>query len=241
MVLSVDKSHQVPMSFFKFPDWLRSKTSTEQRNEPVPSLETLKQRARNRLIGATVLVILGLLTFPFLFKNPRPPSLSEVSITIPDRPDVKVVVGEIAGAPAANATDVTQVPQQAPAELPPAKNEGVQIGAEVTAPKPLPIAPAEKSKSDALGQAPVKATTEKGQASKQRFVVQVGAFAEDKKVKEVRSKLEKAGIKTYTQVIGKGQDKRTRVRVGPFEKREEAMKVQERIERLNLAVTTLAI
>ena len=32
-----------------------------------------------------------------------------------------------------------------------------------------------------------------------RFVVQVGAFSEEAKVRELRSKVEKSGLKTYTQ------------------------------------------
>ena len=131
------------MSFLKLPDWLRSNNSTEQRTEPVPSLETLKQRARNRLIGATVLVILGLLSFPLLFKNPRPPSLSEVSITIPDRPDVKVVVGEIAAAPATNAAVTPQAPQQAADAPATAEEDGMQNGGVVRGKRPrrLPSPP----------------------------------------------------------------------------------------------------
>jgi len=49
-----------------------------------------------------------------------------------------------------------------------------------------------------------------------RFVVQIGAFAEDAKVKEVRLKLEKAGYKTYTNIANTKDGPRTRVRVGPF-------------------------
>jgi DedD protein len=46
-----------------------------------------------------------------------------------------------------------------------------------------------------------------------RSVVQVGAFADAAKAKEARSKLEQAGIKTYTQEIETKEGKRIRVRV----------------------------
>lgn len=234
------------MSFFKLPHWLRLNNNDDQRSEPVPSLETLKQRARNRLIGATVLVVLGLVSFPFLFKNPRPSNLSEVSITIPDRPDVKVVVGEIStsptpATPVSEPAPVPQAPQPAPEVV---KEAGVKGDMDITAKAPMVPVPSpavDKRKSLAPADEPAKTDASKAKPAGQRFVVQVGAFAEEKKVKEVRSKLEKAGIKTYTQVIGKGPDKRTRVRVGPFDSREAALKVQERIERLNLPVTTLAL
>ena len=49
-------------------------------------------------------------------------------------------------------------------------------------------------------------------ADGERFIVQIGAFAETDKVREVRQKLERAGIKTYTQVVDTKDGKRTRVR-----------------------------
>ena len=49
----------------------------------------------------------------------------------------------------------------------------------------------------------------------ERFIVQVGAFADADKAKEVRVKLERAGLKTHTQVVDSKDGKRTRVRVGP--------------------------
>jgi len=55
-----------------------------------------------------------------------------------------------------------------------------------------------------------------------RFIVQVGAYADANAVREARQKVEKLGLKTYTQVIDAEAGKRTRVRVGPFATREEA-------------------
>jgi len=74
-----------------------------------------------------------------------------------------------------------------------------------------------------------------------RTVVQVGAFAEAAKAKEARSKLEQAGIKTYTQEIETKEGKRIRVRVGPFASKEEADKAAEKIRKLNLPATVLKL
>jgi DedD protein len=74
-----------------------------------------------------------------------------------------------------------------------------------------------------------------------RSVVQVGAFADAAKAKEARSKLEQAGIKTYTQEIETKEGKRIRVRVGPFASKEEADKVAEKIRKLNLPTTVLKL
>ena len=68
------------------------------------------------------------------------------------------------------------------------------------------------------------------------------AFSDANKVREVRSKLESVGLKTYTQVVdGKDGKPVTRVRLGPFETRDEVEKVAARIRKLNLAPAVLKI
>lgn len=94
------------------------------------------------------------------------------------------------------------------------------------------------SAKTAAGAAPAAAPAGQGE----RFVVQVGAYADPGTVREVRMKLERAGIKTYAQdVQGKGGVRTTRVRVGPFASRADAAKVLDRVKGLGLdgAVLTL--
>ena len=78
-------------------------------------------------------------------------------------------------------------------------------------------------------------------AAEQRIVVQVGAFADAAKVREVRQKLEKAGLKTYAQVADSKEGKRTRVRVGPFATKEEADKAAAKVKALGLTATILSL
>ena len=73
------------------------------------------------------------------------------------------------------------------------------------------------------------------------MVIQVGAFSDPAKVREVRSKLERAGVTTYTQVVERDGKSTTRIRVGPYESREEADKVAARIRKLDLPVSFLKI
>ncbi len=75
-----------------------------------------------------------------------------------------------------------------------------------------------------------------------KHIVQVGAFADADKVREVRRKLEQAGLKTYTQTIeGKDGKRSTRVRVGPFETRAEAEKAAARVRKLDLPAQLVAL
>lgn len=74
-----------------------------------------------------------------------------------------------------------------------------------------------------------------------RIVVQVGAFADAVKAREVRLKLEKAGLKTYTQVAETAAGKRIRVRVGPFATKAEADKAASKIKSLDLPAAILTL
>jgi len=74
-----------------------------------------------------------------------------------------------------------------------------------------------------------------------RLVVQVGAFADADKAREVRQKLEKAGLKTYTQVADTKDGKRIRVRVGPFASKADADKAASKIKSLDLPAAVLTL
>ena len=101
--------------------------------------------------------------------------------------------------------------------------------------KPAPAKPANDG-------AKAKALLEgKAAASEHTKVnLQVGAFSDADKVREVRRKLEQAGLKTYIQVVeGKDGKKTTRVRVGPYDNRAEADKAAARIRKLDLPASVL--
>ena len=102
-----------------------------------------------------------------------------------------------------------------------------------------PKSPAEASKAQTLldGKEPAPAASAPGA----RYVVQVGAFAEAQKAREARQTLEKAGFKTYTQIINNNDGKRTRVRVGPIANKAEADKAAEKIKSLGLAAAVLTL
>jgi len=84
-------------------------------------------------------------------------------------------------------------------------------------------------------------TPQSAAATDVRMVVQVGAYADAAKAREARAKLEKAGLKTYAQVVDTKDGQRTRVRVGPFPNRAEAEQVAGKIKSLGLPVTILTL
>lgn len=86
-----------------------------------------------------------------------------------------------------------------------------------------------------------KAAPEAVASDANRFIVQVGAFSDVNKAREARLKLEKAGLKTYTQVVDTADGKRIRVRVGPFAGKAEADKAAGRIKSLDLPASILTL
>ncbi len=78
-------------------------------------------------------------------------------------------------------------------------------------------------------------------AAGERFIVQFGAFTDVAKSREVRQKVEKAGLKTYSQVAKTANGDLIRVRVGPFASRAEADKAAAKIKALDLPASILTL
>ena len=255
------------MAFFKF-----RKNGGDEHATPAPareSVEAMRTRARHRLIGASVLVLLGVIGFPLLFDSqPRPISV-DIPIEIPDKSTVKPLGTAVAVKPA---TDVVvesdagkehvSKPSAPVAALSVAKpavvasavpasraSTGTVSGAPSAPAKPVeksPVRTDDGAKAQALleGKDTVQnpaVSAEASAAATGRFIVQVGAFSDAVKSQEVRVKLERAGMKTYTQVVNPKEGKRIRVRVGPFESKGDADKIADKIRKLDLPASVLEL
>ena len=80
------------MAFFKFRN--RGPQANEGRNAsaaaaPAESVEAMRRRARHRLLGAAVLVLVGVIGFPLLFDTQPRPVAVDIPIEIPDRNKAK--------------------------------------------------------------------------------------------------------------------------------------------------------
>lgn len=260
------------MAFFKFP-WPGQKEQggkarkAARPSQQVESIEVMRRRARHRLIGAALLVLVGVVGFPILFDTQPRPIPVDIPIEIPDRNKVAPLVvpaaeppaaaakaPERAAQPASVATEVaardTRKGASAPEESVAAKPRPEPRPEPKPESKPAPAAEPRPAPSDEAARArallegrtpantPVAAATLPDHG---RFIVQIGAFAEVEKAREARLKLERAGIKTYAQVVETKEGKRIRVRVGPFEGKAEAEKAAARIKGLNLPVSILLL
>lgn len=233
---------------------------------PAESIEAVRRRARHRLIGAVVLVLAGVVGFPLLFDTQPRPVAVDIPIEIPDRNKVQpfsppaqspVASGKVtptpAPAPAASASAPAASPAPAPATaaaaapapaVAPAPVEKVAQPEPAPEKKPEPKAearPEPKVAEAAKARALLEGKTVDAGEAGARYVVQVGAFAERDKARQVQQKLERAGLKNYTNVAETKDGKRIRVRAGPFTSRAEADKAAEKIKGLDLPAAILTL
>jgi DedD protein len=243
------------MAFFKFrlPGQATGEPQGNTSNSPAESVDAMRRRARHRLIGASVLVVLGVVGFPVLFDTqPRPVSV-DIAVDIPDRATAKPLVDTSTPKPLSASAGLDakeEVVPDAKAEAKPDVKPETAMAAAAGAAAVAAVVPKAETKSElakADNKPAVKADAKpatKPSDSKDtgaRFVVQAGTFSDDGKLRETRNKLEKAGITTYTQVIESKEGRRVRVRVGPFTKRDDADKMANKIKQLQLQPQVLTL
>lgn len=248
-----------------------------------------RTKARQRLIGATVLLGIGVVGFPLVFETQPRPIPVDIPIEIPrkenapplQRPQavtraapVPATPPAVVEAPVPSARSASAAPADVTTER--ATDQGRDVTARVAASapaaasrpaavaasKPASAAVARAASAPAAAQArasaPTARPTDDGQRAQAllegkaaaakaasdaagRLVVQVGAYTDADKLRDARQRVEKLGMKTYTQVIEADGAKRTRVRVGPFATRDEADKAAARLKAAGLPAAILTL
>jgi DedD protein len=234
---------------------LQRKDSPAGAADEAASVQAARTRARRRLLGAAVLVGVGIIGFPLLFETqPRP---LPVDVPIEVSPRSAAPAPQVAK-PASAAAPVVRAPP-----APPAENASDRVAeapsAATPAPAPasvaaLPVpttaragASAAETERDAqraralLEGKPVATLPPTAETKLPRFVVQAGAYTDAAALREARQKVERLGLKTYTQVVDTEAGARTRVRVGPFDSRDDAEKAATLIKSAGLAANILSL
>jgi DedD protein len=270
--------------------FLRPKSTAAQpeRARPAPMAEdptevqAARTQARRRLVGALVLLVIGVVGFPVLFETQPRPLPIDIPIEAPRRDtvasgltgkdtaptqaqplpvlpaDAGAEEAPVAAASAASAASTVAavvlagaaaplrvpVPASAvvavPAPVPASVAAPAPAAPKAAAPAPRPAPPPPAKAATGSASAPDKAaSTVPSEAG--RYVVQAGAYSEAGKLREARAKLEKLGLKTYTQVIESDKGPRTRVRVGPYATRAEAVAVADKVKRSGVPAAILAL
>ena len=289
--------------------------NTRNPSDTADAMREVRARARTRLMGATVLLLVGVIGFPLLFETQPRPIPVDLPIEIParnapaavdassraavrhtvsavppaasgpvpesvsydSRPSAPLAASAAASAapmhrspfaslaaalasgpaspgsgPAAAAYVAPSTASAAPAKAAPKPVKPAAASTATAAAKPAsglhtpgpvlppPATPTRASPAPILGDSAATNPPDAA-ANGGRFVVQVGAFLEDAKVRDTRAKVEKLGMKTYTQPVDTPTGKRVRVRVGPVATKAEADKIAARLKADGLQAVVLAL
>ncbi len=170
----------------------------------------LRKRARRRLVGAVALAVLAAVILPMVFDDKVKP-VGNVQIQIPDEKTAPPFVPAPASAPQASPGHVQASAPMAPTSVSPASAASPGLDAKAK--------PVEKDPHAKEIQSVKKTEKQAG------YVVQLGVFSNRENARDLRKKLESAGIKTYVEGMGG----KTRVRAGPYPSRAAAEVVRKRI------------
>ncbi len=239
-------------------------TSSARSLESTDEVAMARTRARRRLMGALVLVIAGVIGFPLVFESQPRPLPVDIPIEIPRKdgapalamPPARVAAGKASTPLVASPREEAPPPaEEKPADKPVEKP--AEKPAEKAAEKPEPKKPAaapDAARAKALleGKAEAKAEVKPAAAKPAeakpepareggRFVVQAGAFADAAAAREMRAKLDKIGLKSYTQVVETSSGSRTRVRAGPYATRDEAERALAKAKAAGVGAVVLTL
>ena len=209
------------------------------------TVEAARTKARRRLIGAAILLGIGVIAFPLIFETQPRPIPVDIPIVVPAREGVAPLAMPAPVASTAANKPPAAVVTAAPALPAKPANKLPDIIEKAEPAKPVAARPVEKKPAHkpatvaTTAPAPTAAAASAPPGS--RFVIQVGAFAEDEAVREARSKVEKLGLRTYIQAVETKAGKRTRVRVGPYASREEADQAVAKLKAAGLTVAVLTL
>lgn len=209
----------------------------------------LRKRARRRLVGAIILVLISVTVLPIIFDEPKSENEKHeiaINLPIPNQNDRNSFApkAEPVGREYIHGVDVLSESQSKPKGTPHNAEEGIEVAGEQ---KRIPI-PGIKPKIDkhpievkntaaanitaavAVATPAITAadTTKKG------FVVQLGAFSDQLKAKQQQENLASNGFKAYTETLKIDNNEVTRVRIGPFTARSAAENEIKKLKKIGL-------
>ena len=207
------------------------------------------QRARHRLIGAAVLVLVAIIVLPRVLDS-KPKSVSnDIAVTIVSSLPV-VAPPQPTAPPSAEpkseeAKTATKPAVPAPAPAIDAKESSKSTPPAAAAPaKPLASSPADKTMGLAAGEEIVvapksnangPATANANSSTSGKFVIQIGAFASEERANGWIAKLKEQKIPNYVlNRTGADGSKLLALRAGPFPDKETAEAAEKKIKAMGL-------
>jgi DedD protein len=229
-----------------------SRSSRVTADDPVLTEDPEHQRARHRLIGAAVLVLVAIIVLPRVLDSKPKTVSNDIAVTIvsslpavappqptptpsaePKSEQAKTVTPSapptvVAPTPAIDAKEPSKSSQPPPAVASPAK--------------PIAPSPADKTMGLAAGEEVVVAAKPNGTTTAVsnpntagKFVIQIGAFASEERANGWITKLKEQKIPNYVlNRTGTDGSKLYALRAGPFADKETAEAAEKKIKAMGL-------
>ena len=222
----------------------------------------MNDTTKQRIVGAVVLVALGIIFIPMFLdfqedhymnedESPIPERSGEfASITIPVEQWAEASLNEI----------IDEVPESENPDILPVNDvEPREIEAQVPSRSPEPVAAAGSVPAKTASPAPARATVEvdgkpaeeevkpslrreiaRSEHPAMAWVVQVGSFSNEANALKLRDRLQKKGYDAFTESVRTDDKRVTRVRIGPELRRSRAEKIKSEIEK-DLKLTAMIL
>jgi DedD protein len=233
-------------------------SQSQSADDPALTEDPDRQRARHRLIGAAVLVLIAVVGLPRILDS-KPKTISnDIAVNIVTSLPLVGAVGSAPGSTSANSASpvltapaVAAVTPPTPAvtesaaetKLAPVKNLGLAAGEEVV--KPSATTSASSATAPATPASPAATTPPAStlgtnsptetKATGSKFVIQIGAFASEERTKGWITKLKEQKIPNY--VLNKTNPEGVKLyvlRAGPFTDKEAAELAEKKIKAMGL-------
>ena len=184
----------------------------------------MKESMKHRLVGAAVLIGLGVIAWPVIFDATPVREISQRSL-IPAPPPEEPFV----------------VPEPDPVELPPEPDSDALRESLPDAPvsvavpgdagaAPVPAAPASASVTPAPTRDPVPPVKNDPRGLPEQWAVQLGVFSDRANATDLKARAEKAGFHALVQAVGTGPTRRYRVYAEPKLERAGALRAAATVE-----------
>lgn len=206
----------------------------------------LRKRARRRLVGSVVLVIIAIIVLPMILERAPKQEGKEIEIIIPSENLLDESSAVVAKEETGLDTGLNSISNNIEVDVQGTKsNTSNEVKAEVeqiAEKKPDSLIKTVQKKKDQSSKA---ARSERDSGKKrqgkspvvtnEKFIVQLGAFSDSSKAKHQQRSLTSNGIKkAYTETVKNKNKEVTRVRIGPFSTREAAEKEQKKLRKFGL-------
>ena len=197
-------------------------------------VESVRVRARRRLIGAAALLLAVAIVVPMTL-DPEPRLVADnVAIDIPREKTPFTPRLSLPAVPAPENVPLAPPPDSA---APPGKTEEPP-----KAPESSPVEPKkadEQQRARALLEGKAGKSAAPGKA--ERFAVQAAAPASEAAARDLADRLKKGGLAPYMEKVDTSQGARYRVRLGPYASRDEADGVRNRLKAQGISANLITL